>query len=309
MINIEMAIRSDRIMKAVTGVSVEEFNQLLVPFTEELEKAKLSSASSAKKRCRASVAGRKHTLNTASEKLFFILFYLKCYPTYDLAGISFDVDRSQACRWVEQWLPILTRVLEREAVLPAREIASGTEFLKLFHEVTEIYIDGTERPVQRPVDDERQKGCFSGKQKRPTVKNLIVNDEHKKVLILPPTCDGGTHDYTLFKATDLGKVLPVQCLVFVDSGFQGMQTDYPHLIVMIPFKKPKGGDLSGVEKKFNKVIAHCRVLSENTLAGIKRLRCVADIFRNKRTAMADTFMALACGIWNLHLKIRELSVG
>ena len=302
MINIETAIRSDRIMKAVTGVSIEEFNQLLVTFSEELEKARLSSASSTN-RCRASGAGRKHTLNTASEKLFFILFYLKCYPTYDLAGISFDVDRSQACRWVEQWLAILTRVLEREAVLPAKEIASGTEISKLFHEVTEIHIDGTERPVQRPVEIERQKACYSGKKKRHTVKNLIISDEHKRVLILPPTCEGRKHDYTMFKEIELGDVIPVQCLVFVDSGFQVMQTDYPHLIVMIPFKKPKGGALSEIEKKFNKIIAHYRVLSEHTIAGIKRLRCVADIFRNQRAAMADTFMELACGIWNLHLKM------
>jgi len=307
MINIEIVIRSDRIMKAVTGVSVEEFNKLLVTFTEELEKARLSSASIAT-RCRASGAGRKHTLNTASEKLFFILFYLKCYPTYDLAGISFDVDRSQACRWVDEWLPILTRVLGREAVLPAKEVASGTEFSKIFHEVAEIYIDGTERPVQRPVEIERQKACYSGKKKRHTVENLIVSDEHKRVLILTPTCEGREHDYTMFKETELGDVIPVQCLVFVDSGFQGMQTDYPHLIVLIPIKKPKGGDLSEVEKKFNKVIAQCRVLSENTIAGIKRLRCVADIFRNKRAAMADTFMELACGIWNLHLKMCEISV-
>ena len=64
----------------------------------------------------------------------------------------------------------------------------------------------------------------------------------------------------------------------------------------------KSGVLSKVEKKFNKVIAHCRVLSERTIAGIKRLRCVADVFRSQRVAMADTFMELACGIWNLHLK-------
>jgi len=208
MINIEMAMRSDRIMKAVTGVTIEEFNRLLVKFTEELEKARLSSASAAK-RCRASGAGRKHTLNTASEKLFFILFYLKCYPTYDLAGICFDVDRSQACRWVEEWLPILTRVLEREAVLPAKEVTSSTEFSEIFHEVTELYIDGTERPVQRPVEVERQKACYSGKKKRHTVENLIVSDEHKRVLILTPTRGGREHDYTLFKETDLGDVIPV----------------------------------------------------------------------------------------------------
>ncbi len=101
MINIEMALRSDRLMKAVTGVSIHEFTELLPKFTEELEKENSSRASS-QKPCSARGAGRKHTLPSAKEKLFFILFYLKCYPTYDVAGLMFDVDRSQACRWVDR---------------------------------------------------------------------------------------------------------------------------------------------------------------------------------------------------------------
>ena len=40
------------------------------------------------------------------EKLFYILFYLKCYPTYDLASILFDFDRAQAYRWVHRLQPI-----------------------------------------------------------------------------------------------------------------------------------------------------------------------------------------------------------
>jgi hypothetical protein len=54
------------------------------------------------------------SLREVKEKLFYILFYLKCYPTYDLAGLCFDVDRSQAFRWVEELLPMLRKVLARE---------------------------------------------------------------------------------------------------------------------------------------------------------------------------------------------------
>lgn len=36
------------------------------------------------------------------DKLFFVLFYFKCYPTFDLAGILFDFDRSQANRWLHR---------------------------------------------------------------------------------------------------------------------------------------------------------------------------------------------------------------
>ncbi|WP_440864096.1 transposase family protein [Symbiopectobacterium purcellii] len=27
--------------------------------------------------------------------------YLKCYPTYDLQGLLFGLDRTRVCRWVK----------------------------------------------------------------------------------------------------------------------------------------------------------------------------------------------------------------
>jgi hypothetical protein len=45
MINIEVAFQSERTIKAVIGVSIEEFNKLLPTFAEELEKEHLSTAS------------------------------------------------------------------------------------------------------------------------------------------------------------------------------------------------------------------------------------------------------------------------
>ncbi len=63
-------------------------------------------------------AGRKARLQSIKEKLFYILFYLKCYPTFDLAAVLFDFDRSQANRWVHRLQPILEKVLGEKKVLP-----------------------------------------------------------------------------------------------------------------------------------------------------------------------------------------------
>lgn len=128
------------------------------------------------------------------------------------------------------------------------------------------------------------------------------------MLILIGTYEGKKHDYAIFICSGLAQLIPVECNVFVDLGFQGIETDYPELSVLMPIKKPKGGTLSQVEKKINHLIAQLRVLSENTIAGIKRLKCVTDIFRNKRPAMADTFMELACGLWNFHIEICDKSL-
>ena len=90
MMNVERAVRSDRIMKSLTGITVSEFVSLLPAYGEVL-----NVSDSEKKRLRAPGAGAKHTPGTTEEKLFFTLFYIKCYPTFDVAGFFFDADRSQ----------------------------------------------------------------------------------------------------------------------------------------------------------------------------------------------------------------------
>ncbi|HIG53815.1 MAG TPA: transposase family protein [Candidatus Handelsmanbacteria bacterium] len=42
--------------------------------------------------------GGKSTLLTVEAKLFFILMYVKCYPTFELAAVLYGVNRSQAHR-------------------------------------------------------------------------------------------------------------------------------------------------------------------------------------------------------------------
>ncbi len=101
MLNIRRALKSDRIMKSLTGLTGSEFSRL-VPVYKEI----LTASAVEKERERAPGAGVKHTLETAEEKLFYILFYVKCYPTSDVAGFFYDADRSQPCRWTGMYLPL-----------------------------------------------------------------------------------------------------------------------------------------------------------------------------------------------------------
>ena len=52
---------------------------------------------------------------------------------------------------------ILEKALGKEMVLPARKISNVEELLEAFPDVRDLLIDGTERPIQRPKDDEKQK--------------------------------------------------------------------------------------------------------------------------------------------------------
>ena len=96
------AFKNDRLLKSLTGLTKIEFNNLLISF-EQLLYESLAN----KSRKRKVGGGRKGALKAAAEKLFFILFYMKVYPTFDLAGFVFGVDRSRSCRWVQQFLPLI----------------------------------------------------------------------------------------------------------------------------------------------------------------------------------------------------------
>jgi DDE superfamily endonuclease/Helix-turn-helix of DDE superfamily endonuclease len=297
MLNIARAVHSPRALQALTGVSRAEFEQLEGRLTVVVEEQR------ARRRYkRLPGAGRKHTLRTLRAKLFFLLFYLKCYPTFDVAGILFEVDRSRACRWVGEWLPLLEAVLGRAAVLPARQLRSVEEFLQRFPEVQDLFVDGTERPTQRPQQARRQRARYSGKKKRHTVKNVIGSDATKRILLLGETQGGRVHDYPLLQASGWLPQLPEGLRLWADSGSQGIAHAAPHLVVFQPRKKPRGGRLPQWAQALNGLTAKVRVLAEHAIGGIKRLRCLTDVYRNRRKALEDHLMVVGCGLWNLHLQ-------
>ena len=94
MLNIDRILRQDRLVRATTGLNRKAFDNLLVKFREVY----LSWHQKREKpRKRKIGGGRKARLTSMKEKLFYILFYFKCYPTFDLAAVLFNFDRSQAC--------------------------------------------------------------------------------------------------------------------------------------------------------------------------------------------------------------------
>ena len=69
----------------------------------------------------------------------------------------------------------------------------------------------------------------------------------------------------------------------------------------MPKKKPKGKSLTTQEKEENRVISGIRIVVEQAIGGIKRFRCLTDVYRNKR-GQDDKFMLACAGLWNFHLR-------
>ena len=129
MLNLSRILNQDRLLRATTGLNRRAFDALLPTFSQMYEQSRLESKPH---RQRALGAGRKAKLDSIEAQLFYILFYCKCYPTFDLASILFDFDRSCAHDWVHRLLPILEEALGEKQVLPVRKLRSVEEFCQRF---------------------------------------------------------------------------------------------------------------------------------------------------------------------------------
>jgi len=149
---------------ALTGYTGVEFEALLPHFAQQYYEWMSQYRLDGKPRGK-----RKHSdyqnspLPTMAEKLFFILHYLKSNNLQSVQGALFGISQPKANLWIHCLHPILNQALAKLGELPAREM-SEVEFDP---EQAAVYFhDGTERPIQRPKDPEKQRDYYSGKKKR-----------------------------------------------------------------------------------------------------------------------------------------------
>jgi hypothetical protein len=164
----ELEIRDDRQLRALTGVSTEKLERLEVAFAKALaeEKEKIYQEQlKAGKRQRKPGGGQKGKLPTVREKLIFVLYYLKVYPTFDVFGAQFGMVRSKACENLHFLYPVLGQALVNLKVFPHRKFETVEEFRAACQNIETLLIDATERPHRRPADNEKQEELYSGKKR------------------------------------------------------------------------------------------------------------------------------------------------
>lgn len=298
MLDLQRALKNDRLLRALTGLNLKAFEQLKADFAQVLAEAEVPRRSP-QPRQRATGAGRKPRLATVEAKLFFILFYFKVYPTFDLAGLLFDLDRSQANRWMHRLQPLVEQTLGKKLALPKRQLTSLEEFVEAFPAVERVMLDGTERPIQRAKDYEQQKTDYSGKKKRHTRSHLGAVTPDRRILVLSQAYPGKAHDKGILNTEGWAEWIPDEVKIQGDSGFQGLQNEYVN--VEIPHKKPKGGELTAEQKAENRVLAQERVVVEHAFGGLKRYGIAAQVYRNRKENFDDRSMLTAAGLWNFYL--------
>lgn len=307
----KLANSDDRQFKALTGISRKMFAKLLVAFSlcYELSQQEAYEKNKATRK-RKPGGGRKGRLDTMDKKLFFILRYLKSYPTFDVLAFDFELSRSNACTNVHQLMPILLKSLAHLGVLPAREFASVEGLHEAWAEISDLFIDVTERPYHRPGDYDTQKEYYSGKKKQHTIQNTIISTAKRFILFLGLTAFGSVHDFALFKS-EFAPGLPwfEAFKVWVDLGYLGFDKNYATLELHLPHKKPRKSKanpdpaLTPEQKDENREISSLRVVVENAICGLKRFNILVHKFRNHTEDFEDDVILAAAGLHNLSLDL------
>jgi len=302
MLTVEKLRRKPKHFHNFTGLTPQQFDQLLAaiePLYEKAEVQRLSNPS----RLRPRGAGRKFKLELP-ERLLMSLTYLRLYITQTLLGYLFGLDTSNVSREVQgRMLEVLSEVLP----LPAREepldlalaassdrssgrsgggskrkrrIGTLEELLKEHPEFEEIFVDGTEQELPKPKDKGRRKDLYSGKRKRHTAKVQVVSTK-RLVLHLCRHVPGRVSDHLLLRATGVMRQVPEGVVVRVDKGYEGLEEEYPEVKVEKPLKARRGHPLTVLEKILNRTMSALRMPVEHVIGDLKKYRMLAGIYRGE----------------------------
>jgi hypothetical protein len=298
MIHFEQRKHKPARLKWVTGLTVEGFLALL-PALGAADDVELNDGDKRRgtPRQRERGAGQKGALPQLTDKLVFIRFDCRRYPIQMAPGFLFGMGQPQANAWIHRLSPVLKAALGYALQLPARRSQDIKAILETCPGL-ELIIDGTERPLRRPLDGERQRANYRGKKKRHTVKNNVVSAKRTgKIQGLRPTVEGNRQDTK--RADEQDGAFPPGSTLWKDTGFPGYEPK--HVKTLQPTKKPKSRDWSLEEKAANRIISSDRIGMEHSRGGVKVFRIVYAVFRNLREGDDDMVLEIACRLYNFRL--------
>ncbi len=251
----EKPARYPKIFSRLTGVSTGLFSEM----TEKIRPLWETRRDSFDE------GGRNHSLPGPEDHLMALPIYYRCYVAYVFTGFLFDVHETAVIRSVKRTERIAAKVIHTEK---NRQISRD--------EVEYPINDVTEQTVQRP--EKNQKKYCSGKKKRHTHKAEITVCEKGKIRSVSGTHPGKVHDFSIYKGKKNRHKFP-GVPEKGDSGCRGIHKIRKN--AEIPYKKPKGGHLTGEQKAFNRSLSEKRIKVENVIGEIKIFKIISDFYRNR----------------------------
>jgi len=147
--------------RRLTGLSSSEFELLSADFRIEFEEFISKYTFEGKERLRWHKPRKTSSLPMIEDKLFFTLVFMKTNPLQEHHAACFGITQPKANMFIHLFIPLLRKTLNRLGELPKRNPYQLEQLLKSYDDVL---LDGTERPIQRPSDNQTTEEHYSGKK-------------------------------------------------------------------------------------------------------------------------------------------------
>lgn len=307
---LNQALKHERSMRAMTGLRINEFQQLVEETKTDWDGLKRARTLASGERERKMGGGRKETFGACEEQLFLVLFWMRSYSTLLMLEMLFGADEVTHWRILQRVTPLLSkrRIVARE---PGRKRIRNMEELKeafpdIHGVITEMIVDATEQRIQRPKDKRKNKKFRSGKKKAHTVKTqIIVDATSKRILHVSPTVEGKRHDFRLFKETVCPTAKDNGIPLLADSGYQGLYDQRPGLSrAKVTMKRFRGAPpLTKKQRRDNRLLSKTRIFVEHAIGRMKQYKALDYVWRHDIKRYNPVFRAIA-SITNLKLEMR-----
>lgn len=304
------------IIKAFMGISAEVFwhiVDIVAVKIPEFDRERLERSG----RKRKSGAGRKCDQPVVL-RIAATLTYLRLHTPQIVIAKMYGLTQPDISRDLRRVLPAIQSVLPCPQVWKILEDEPETANLETVSMEQlmngRALVDATEQRVSRPGKNDVRKQFYSGKKKQFTLKTQFLTDDEHHIQAISESVPGAEHDKTLSDELHTVGRLPDGCELEVDKGYQGIdklvdwievldtqsgeKLTVARLTVRIPYKKPKGGELTEDQRAFNSAVSAIRVRIEHCIGWVKnwailatRFRCVHSIY--------TSIMRTICGLVNL----------
>lgn len=304
------------LIKAFMGLPAEVFWALIAAIEDRLpeyERERLDRPD----RQRAIGGGRTYDLSLVI-RVALVLTYLRLHIPQLAVACMYGATQSDVSRELRRLLPVMKEVLPCPDVweqIAEGQALSEAELLELEQLADgRVLIDATEQQVYRPhKDNAERKQYYSGKKKQFTLKTQVVTDGEHHIEAISISVPGATHDKKLSDELKTIDRLPDGVEASADKGYQGLdkqvslvivqnpetgeEEQVPRLVVITPFKKPKGGELTEEQNAFNKALGSIRVRAEHCIGWVKNWAIIATRFRCAHS-IYTLVMQVVCGLVN-----------
>lgn len=303
---------------SLIGMSSSEFDTLYAEF-EIAHAERLTNLTTTKRegkpRQRAVGAGPKHRYDLR-DRLLMTLFWLRVYPTYEVLGFFYELDKTNIednLKDVLATLECMTSFTFERPGPERKKLRSPEAVMEAFPEV-HLVIDAKEQRIQRPKNtkdregkvQDNQKPYYSGKKRAHTLKNqLAVRPDGLIEAVSASVPGGSTHDITLLRQTDLLSRLAEGEAAMMDKAYDGIQKDYPQVGIVQPYKARRNHPLTEEQKAFNRLVGRYRIVIEHTLAQMNCFQVLVQVYRHQRERHTR-LVRIVAGLVNRRIRVVPL---